>query len=244
MHYTWLACSLQPSALSTLTNWVGSSFFIRSKKQLTCSLEFLTGTDADTRLISATKLLVKQNSISEVSQKIASDVNETLSKQQKEFYLRQQLAAIQRELQQLQGTGANMRLLPGSSGSKTPSELDDDSQQDQEELDDMRCKIEALEKDSEERKVCVREWRRMKRTQPSSVEQGVIRSYVSIWDIPYHYHSLYLVVRSWSGLSRSLGRLHQVVPSQTTRLPILSSSRKQGSSWTRITLVSRRSKDG
>jgi ATP-dependent Lon protease len=123
--------------------------------------------------------LVKYNSISEVSQKIASDVNETLSKQQKEFYLRQQLAAIQRELAQLQGSGEDHRLLPGSNSSKPMSELDNDSQQDQEELDDMRRKIEALEKDSEERKVCVREWKRMKRAQPSSVEQGVIRSYVS-----------------------------------------------------------------
>jgi ATP-dependent Lon protease len=138
-------------------------------------VDFLTSPDADARLISATKMIVKQTSISEVSQKIKSDVNESLSKQQKEYYLRQQLAAIQRELQQLHSSGEGSR----AGGGTAPSELDDDSQQDQDELDDLKRKIEAMEKDSEERKTCVREWRRMKRIQPSSVEHGVVRSYVS-----------------------------------------------------------------
>jgi ATP-dependent Lon protease len=128
----------------------------------------------------ATKVIVKHNSISEVSQKIASDVNETLSRQQKEFYLRQQLAAIQRELAQLQGSGEDRGLSPGAAGPPHTSELTDDSDH---ELEIMRTKIEAMEKESEERKVCVREWRRMKRMQPSSVEQGVIRSYVSEVDV-------------------------------------------------------------
>jgi ATP-dependent Lon protease len=152
-------------------------------------LEFLMGADTDTRLVTATKILVKHNSISEVSQKITSDVNESLSKQQKEFYLRQQLAAIQRELAQLQGTGDTRRFLPGPSGSKPVSELDDDTKQDADELNDMRSRIEALDKESDVRKVCVREWRRMKRTQPSSVEQGVIRSYVCCYRALLTYRS-------------------------------------------------------
>jgi ATP-dependent Lon protease len=139
--------------------------------------EYLGHASSDARLSHATKLLIKHNSITEVSQKIASDVNENLSRQQKEFYLRQQLAAIQRELGQLNHREGNRSPAPNANGDSV-SELDDDAGRDNEELDDLKRKIEALAQDSEERKVCVREWKRMKRIQAGSVEQGIIRSYV------------------------------------------------------------------
>lgn len=44
---------------------------------------------------------------------------------------------------------------------------------------DLKRKIEAMAHGSEERKMGVREWRRLKRIPPGSVENGVIRSYVS-----------------------------------------------------------------
>jgi len=134
----------------------------------------------------ATEIFVKQASISEVSKKIASAVDESLSKQQKEFFLRQQLAAIQRELHALQrannnGSGPLTNGQSGANGSssESSSELDDDEQHEADDLADLRRKIEAMEPGSEERKMGVREWRRLKRIPAGSVENGVIRSYVS-----------------------------------------------------------------
>lgn len=58
------------------------------------------------------------------------------------------------------------------------SELDDDSQSEVEEMAGVKAKIEAMAKDSEERKMAVREWKRLKRIPQGSVEHGVIRNYV------------------------------------------------------------------
>lgn len=140
--------------------------------------DFLAATEVEDRLCRATELFIKQQSISEVSKKIASAVDESLSRQQKEYFLRQQLAAIQRELQSLHGTTHGQVSGPGGTGS-SGSELDEDEQADADDLADLRKKIEALDTGSEERKVGVREWRRLKRIPQGSVENGVIRTYVS-----------------------------------------------------------------
>jgi ATP-dependent Lon protease len=146
---------------------------------------FLAASDVEDRLRRATELFVKQSSIQEVSKKIASAVDESFSRQQKEYFLRQQLAAIQRELQSLQSSPASVG--PGFGTGGATSELDDDDQADADDLADLRRKIEALDVSSEERKVGVREWRRLKRIPQGSVENGVIRSYVSTIDISRIY---------------------------------------------------------
>ena len=137
--------------------------------------------NANDRLERATALFVKQTTISEVSQRIAQSVDESLSKQQKEFFLRQQLAAIQRELQDLRRTPNGMTNDAGTGpGSGAPvSELDDENAE-VEDMADIKTKIEAMAKDSEERKMAVREWRRLKRIPQGSVEHGVIRNYVRL----------------------------------------------------------------
>lgn len=58
------------------------------------------------------------------------------------------------------------------------SELDDDEQHEADDMADLKRRIEAMEPGSEERKMGVREWRRLKRIPQGSVENGVIRSYV------------------------------------------------------------------
>lgn len=148
----------------------------------------LSTPDSETRLSLATDIFLKQASISEVSKKIASAVDESLSKQQKEFFLRQQLAAIQRELHSL--TSNSPRNSNSNSAESSGSELDDDEQHDADDLADLKRKIEAMDHGSEERKMGVREWRRLKRIPQGSVENGVIRNYLEwLTSIPWSSHS-------------------------------------------------------
>lgn len=148
----------------------------------------MSASDPEERLKLATEVFIKQASISEVSKKIAASVDESLSKQQKEFFLRQQLAAIQRELASL-GRSPNSPIgnnnnNPGRNNGGPPpldgpkSELDDDEQAEMDDMAELKAKIEAMEPGSEERKTGVREWRRLKRIPAGSVETGVIRSYL------------------------------------------------------------------
>ncbi|KAF7309696.1 Lon protease-like protein [Mycena indigotica] len=133
-------------------------------------LSILSTTDPEARLVVAAEIFSKLASISEVTSKIATQVEESVYKQQKEHFLRQQLAAIHKELQSLSGPG---NLVNGQS-----SELDDDEQHEADDLADLKRRIEAMEPGSEERKMGVREWRRLKRIPQGSVENGVIRSYL------------------------------------------------------------------
>jgi ATP-dependent Lon protease len=110
----------------------------------------------------------------EVSNKISTAVSESLSKQQKEFFLRQQLAAIQKELASLHGSDKGK-----SKSSGGELDLDDDDQNEIDDLADLKRKIEAMVTGSEEKKMGAREYRRLKRIPQGSVEQGVLRSYVS-----------------------------------------------------------------
>lgn len=124
---------------------------------------------------------MKQASISEVSKKIESAVDESLSNQQKEFFLRQQLAAIQKELQTLNnGRPSGGSTSPVSASGSTGSELDNDEQAEHDDMAEIKHKIEAMDQGSEERKSAVREWRKLRRGPPGGAEQGVIRTYVSI----------------------------------------------------------------
>ncbi len=117
-----------------------------------------------------------------MTKKIAQSIDESLSKQQKEFFLRQQLAAIQRELNNLnRPPGAANAPGPGSAPSTgSSSDLDDNEQSEADDMAEIKAKIEAMAKDSEERKMAVREWKRLQRIPSGSVEHGVIRNYVSL----------------------------------------------------------------
>jgi ATP-dependent Lon protease len=106
-------------------------------------LAILSTPDAEARLRLATEIFIKQASISEVSKKIATAVDESLSKQQKEFFLRQQLTAIQRELHALQKSNGiiSVNQIPSNKNETGSSrELDDDEQHEVDDLADLKKK--------------------------------------------------------------------------------------------------------
>ena len=124
----------------------------------------------------AADIFLKEASISEVSKKIASPIDKSLSKQQKEFFLRQQLATIQRELSAVQ-RGVSNSTTSSSANNGAMSELDDDGQHKIDDSADLK-KIKTIQSGTKERKEGIREWRRLKRIPQGSVGNGVIRSYV------------------------------------------------------------------
>jgi ATP-dependent Lon protease len=118
------------------------------------------------RLQHVTHVLTKQLSIAEVSTKIATAVDESLSKQQKALFLRQQLAAINAELQRLEPVNTDLH------GSGNIAEDEDD-------LDVLVRRVDALPAGSEVRRVASTEARRLRRIPPQNAEHGVVRNYVS-----------------------------------------------------------------
>ncbi|KAJ7113702.1 ATP-dependent protease La [Mycena crocata] len=155
--------------------WMADILLGTVNASFTDKLAILAINDAEARLSLAAEIFTKLASISEVSTKIATQVEESVYKQQKEHFLRQQLAAIHKELQSLSGSP------PGTLGggqSSPSSELDDEEQHEADDMADLKRRIEAMEPGSEERKMGVREWRRLKRIPQGSVENGVIRSYL------------------------------------------------------------------
>ncbi|KAF8262462.1 Lon protease C-terminal proteolytic domain-containing protein [Lactarius quietus] len=126
----------------------------------------LLSTDSPSlRLQHVTNVLAKQLSIVEVSSKIATAVDESLSKQQKALFLRQQLAAINAELQ---------RLEPGN----TDLHGTGNGQEDEDELELLIRRVDTLPAGSEVRRVASSEARRLKRIPPQNAEHGVVRNYL------------------------------------------------------------------
>jgi ATP-dependent Lon protease len=98
-------------------------------------------------------VLTQQLSIAEVSTKIATAVDESLSKQQKALFLRQQLAAINTELQRLEPVNADLH------GSGNIAEDGDD-------LDVLVRRVDALPAGTEVPRIASTEARRLRRIPP------------------------------------------------------------------------------
>ncbi|MEO3759400.1 endopeptidase La [Mycobacterium sp. B14F4] len=98
----------------------------------------------------------------EVNDKIAEDVREGMEKTQKEFLLRQQLAAIRRELGEL-----------GSDG--------EDGE------DDYRARVEAADLPDKVREAALREVGKLERSSEQSPESGWIRTWLdTVLDLPWN----------------------------------------------------------
>jgi len=114
--------------------------------------EMLETLDVKVRLEKLNKTLVKDLEVLEVGNKIQSQVKTELQKNQREYYLREQMKAIQKEL----GEG-------------------DDQQR---ETSELREKIEAAGMSDEAKKEALRELDRLSKMSPAAAEYTVTRTYL------------------------------------------------------------------
>jgi ATP-dependent Lon protease len=123
--------------------------------------EYLETLDVRSRLDRVNKVLVKDLEVLEVGSKIQSQVKSELQKNQREYYLREQMKAIQKEL------GDN-----------------DDQQR---EIQELREKIEAVGMPEEAKKEALRELDRLSRMSPAAAEYTVTRTYLDwIVSLPWN----------------------------------------------------------
>ena len=147
-----------PDELRTLTQAVQETNVMCDlvAAHMTLSLEdkqkILETIDLHQRLRSLLEMLGKEVRVLELSSKVQSEVNTELSKSQREYYLREQLKAIQRELGEETERG--------------------------EEIEELRQKIDESKLPAEALKEVNREFERLRRMSPGAPEYTVARTYV------------------------------------------------------------------
>ena len=147
-----------PDELRTLTQAVQETNVMADlvSAHMTLSVEdkqkVLETVDVQNRLRILLEMLSKEVRVLELTSKVQSEVNTELSKSQREYYLREQLKAIQREL----------------------GEVDDRT----EELDELRTKMDEAEMSAEALKEANREYDRLRRMNPGAPEYTVARTYI------------------------------------------------------------------
>jgi ATP-dependent Lon protease len=133
---------------SGLCNLVASTLRLKTEeKQLILELA-----DTEERLREVSKILNRELEVFELGTKIQSQVQSELEKGQREFFLRQQLKAIQEEL-----------------GEGDPEQAD---------ANELRERIVELELPEDVRKAADRELARLERLPSAAAEYGVIRTYL------------------------------------------------------------------
>src|SRR4051795_9944452 len=121
--------------------------------------QILAETDLVKRLELVVRLTQEHVAEQEVSEKIASDVREGMEKTQREFLLRQQLAAIRKELGEDEPEGA----------------------------DDYRTRVENAELPEHVREAALREVGKLERASDQSPESGWIRTWLdTVLDLPWN----------------------------------------------------------
>jgi ATP-dependent Lon protease len=122
--------------------------------------ELLETLDVKARLQRVTVLLTREKGILELSRKIQTQVQSEMDKTQREYYLREQLKAIQKEL--------------GESDQQTV------------EIEELRKRIDETEMPEEAKEVADKELDRLSKMHPSAGEYTVSRTYLDwILDVPW-----------------------------------------------------------
>ncbi|WP_224392546.1 endopeptidase La [Pseudonocardia sp. ICBG1293] len=140
-----------PGALADLAGWA-------SWLDVAHKAELLAETDLTARLEKLLEWTKEHVAEQEVTEKISNDVREGMEKQQREFLLRQQLAAIRKEL----------------------------GEDDPEGSDDYRARVEAADLPEHVRKAALTEVGKLERSSDQSPESGWIRTWLdTVLDIPW-----------------------------------------------------------
>jgi len=114
--------------------------------------DLLSTLDVKSRLEKLSAILNRELELVELGHKIQSQVQSELSKNQKEFYLRQQMRAIQKELGEGDARGGD--------------------------VEELRKKMEAAQLPAEARKAAEAELERLRIIPPESAEHTVVRTYL------------------------------------------------------------------
>ncbi len=139
-----------------LADLVGSNLRLKISE----SQKILEESDPVERLRLVSQLLTKELEVSTVQAKIQNDAKEEMSKSQREYFLREQLHALQKEL----------------------GDTDERSQ----EIDELERKIKKTKMPKSIRKEAKKQLSRMEMMHPDSSEATIIRTYIDwILDIPW-----------------------------------------------------------
>ncbi|HSU11171.1 MAG TPA: endopeptidase La, partial [Pseudonocardia sp.] len=141
-----------PGALADLAGW--ASYFDDAQKA-----QLLAETDVQRRLEQLLEWTKEHVAEQEISEKIGKDVREGMEKQQREFLLRQQLAAIRKELGEGEPEGT----------------------------DDYRARVEAAGLPEHVLKAALKEVDKLERSSDQNPEAGWIRTWLdTVLDIPWN----------------------------------------------------------
>jgi ATP-dependent Lon protease len=123
--------------------------------------EILATLDIETRLRKVSGQLTRQVELLELRQKIRAETKESVDKAQREYFLREQLKAIKKELGEEDGKNV--------------------------EIEELRQKIDALKAPPEVEKEALRELSRLERMSEMSAEHSVIRTFLDwITELPWN----------------------------------------------------------
>ncbi len=151
--------------ITSLTNPGMLSDFVTSSLNIPVEekQEILEIFDVQKRLDRILEILNRELQVLELGQKIQSQVKEGIDKNQREYYLREQLKAIQKELGE---------------------------EDDQTEAEELQQRLDEAGLPEEARKAAQKELDRLKRMHPSSAEYTVSRTYFDwLLDIPWNIHT-------------------------------------------------------
>jgi ATP-dependent Lon protease len=139
-----------------LADLVGSNLRLKIAESQSILEEF----EPVNRLRLVNQLLSKELEVSTVQAKIQNDAKEEMSKSQREYYLREQMHALQKEL----------------------GDTDDRAQ----EIDELEAKLKKTKMPKEVRKEAKKQLSRMEMMHPDSSEATIIRTYIDwILDVPW-----------------------------------------------------------